>query len=518
MPGFFPRTCLLVSLVCSAVLACSISACTRPALPPNQAVVLVELPILNLDPLKATDAVSQKIGSLIYSGLVSINNELDIEPDLAESFKVSSDKKRFEFQLRPNLVFHDGSVLGVQDVIQVINTFRQDSALGAAFAHIKQVKAQGAHGLVIETEIPQPFLLSDLTAIKIFKRTASGPFTGSGRFELVLSQGTEEVRLKRFAYYPVKESTNQLSEIVFRYVSDETTRYQYLIRGDGNVIYNALGMGKTHYLREHLPRNLQMTEEPGINYSYLCLNFRNPVLANLKVRQALSHALNLDAVLQYRIKSLAHRAPGILAPVLKNYFEAGVPVPQFDRRKAELLLDEAGYPRKGKNKTRFTLRFKTTAERYTYDSARIFAADLAVVGIEVILDRVDSATFFSDVKAGRFDLFQSRWVGVTNPSIYFRALHSSQWPEKSPNGVNRGGYSNAKLDKLIEQGMQEPSLEKQRAIFSQVQKLVAADLPYINLWHWVNTFIAPRGFENVVLYPNGNYMTLARLKVATEAL
>jgi peptide/nickel transport system substrate-binding protein len=340
--------------------------------------------------------------------------------------------------------------------------------------------------------------------MKVFKRSG-GAIVGAGPFKLERFTGNV-LEASRAPTYRGPFGGGGVERLFVRYVIDDTTRYQMLLRGDANMILNGLSPTKTDFLRGHAPPRIQIVDSPGINYSYLCFNFRDARLSNLKVRQAIAHAIDYESILEHRVKGLGYRATGILSPAHADYYEPAVEHYEFDPAKAEKLLDEAGYPRRGPGGWRFPLTFKTTSERLGNEMARTIAYQLRDVGIDMRLQIVEPGTFWADLKAKNFQIFQSRWAGVSNPSIYFRALHSSQ-----ASNLNRGSYSNPELDALIDKGMVETSDVKRREIFSKVQKLVARELPYVSLWHWNNTFIGTRDMDQVVMYPNGDLLTIAKL-------
>lgn len=478
-------------------------SCTRPNLPSDTAVFLVEMPFRNLDPRQATDAVSQKIGNLIHAALVRHDENMALTGELAESWTVEAYRK-FRFKLRRNAFFHDGSPITADDVVSSLSEFRTDSPHAVALAQVTRISKTGPYEVLIETSRPQPFLLYDLPIFKIYKRVG-GRQIGAGRF-LIENQGDTEVFLTRFNRFFETAAPNALSKIGFRYISDETTRYQVFARGDANVLINSFSLSKLLHLLDHLPPTMHYVLSPGINYTYLSFNFRDAKLRNLKVRQAIAHAIDREAILKYRMGPLGSLAKGIVAPAVAEYYEPDVKQYAFDRKKAEVLLDEAGFARQGR--WRFKLTFKCTAEKFAYDMVTMLAGQLRAVGIDARIQTVEAATFFADIRKGNFDVFVSRWIGVTNPSIYFKAFHSSQIGK-----TNRGAYSNAALDRLIEQGMSEPENGKRRAAFSKIQKDVAEDLPYVSLWHWNNLFIGTTKMRDVVMYPNGDYLTLAKLRI-----
>ncbi len=499
-------------------LLCIVLGCKAPEISKDAAVVVVESAPRNLDPLFASDAISQKLNNLIHSALIQIGHDMKPKSELAQTWKIKN-HQIFHFRLHPSLKFQDGSPLTAKDVKESFERFldpKNGSSHALAFSQIQKIWYQGKLDFFFETKIPQPFLINDLSLIKIYKKKEQGQdgnaiwfnenniVISSGRFKLA-KISLDEAVLERFIDYPEKPTKFSLKKIIFKFVRDDTTRYQLLMRGDVNVLISGLSISKTNYLKEHLPQHLKIVDSPGINLSYLSFNFKNPILKNLKVRQAIAHAIHREKILKYRYSGYAYLATGILAPVHEGY-EPHVKRYEYDPDLAKKLLDEAGFPQKGQ--WRFALKIKSTSEKHALDMVRLIAHELEQVGIQIQLQIVELGTFFSDIKAGYFDLFCSRWVGVNNPSIYYRVFHSSQILQ----GVNRGVYKNPILDSLLEKAVKEVNDMKRNSLFSQIQKTAAEDLPYINLWHWNNTFIGNQDMQNILMYPNGNYLTLAYIE------
>ncbi|MBI3557455.1 MAG: ABC transporter substrate-binding protein [Deltaproteobacteria bacterium] len=445
---------------------------------------------------------------MIHASLVRFDEHMRVEGELAESWSIHG-YRDFRFKLRSGLKFQDGTPLSAEDVVRVLHEFKDGrSPLAVALAHVNNISTEGALVVRVETDSPQPFLLNDFPAFKIFKRKGK-VLVAAGRYRMT-RETPADIHVEAADTYYQPLAAGAFSEITFKYVSDDNTRYQYLVRGDGNVVLSGISLTKTGYLRQHRPKEMQILDSPGVNVSYICFNFKEPHLANLKVRQAIAQAIDIPGILKFRIGGFGSRATGILAPAHGDYYEPEVEHQPFDRENAERLLDQAGYPRKSPGGWRFKLTFKTTTEKFGNEMARLLANEIRQAGIDVQLDVVEAGTFFADINAGNFQLFHSRWIGVTSPAIYFRALHSSQ----AHGGLNRGSYSNQEFDRLVDKGMTEVDDAKRRKYFSEVQKVAARDLPYVSLWHWSNTFIGTRSMRNVVMYPNGDYRTLADVRIA----
>jgi peptide/nickel transport system substrate-binding protein len=133
------------------------------------------------------------------------------------------------------------------------------------------------------------------------------------------------------------------------------------------------------------------------------------------------------------------------------------------------------------------------------------------VGVLLDLRPLEFATFYSDITHGSFQLYTYRWIGGNNdPDIFDFVFNSKNMP---PNGVNRGHYHNPMLDTLLDEEHVEMDQAKRKAILSNVQKLVADDEPYVNLWYLDNESIHNTRLANVVLQPGGDYEFLEGVRL-----
>jgi len=174
----------------------------------------------------------------------------------------------------------------------------------------------------------------------------------------------------------------------------------------------------------------------------------------------------------------------------------------FDPPKARALLDDAGYRGK-KDGVRFHLTMKTSTEESTRLMAAVLQQQLRGVGIALDIKTFEPATFLSDVGKGEFQIYSLRWIGGNeDPDMFDLIFNSARTP---PRGANRGFYSNPKVDALIAQGSAEPDKEKRKQIYAELQKTVANDLPYINLWYYDNVAVYSKRLADVELSPSGDY-------------
>ena len=157
---------------------------------------------------------------------------------------------------------------------------------------------------------------------------------------------------------------------------------------------------------------------------------------------------------------------------------------------------------------------KTSTEESTRLMAAVLQQQLREVGIAARYSHLRIRTFFSDVTHGPFQLYSLRWIGGNeDPDIFEYVFHSTKFP---PNGANRGYYSNPRVDALIDQARQELDQNTRKQIYAEIQRILADELPYINLWYFDNVLVHSKRVTNLSLNPSGNYDFLRTAQIASN--
>jgi peptide/nickel transport system substrate-binding protein len=240
-------------------------------------------------------------------------------------------------------------------------------------------------------------------------------------------------------------------------------------------------------------------------------NLKDPILRSRKVRQAIAHAIDRQAVIQHLLGGLAVPATGVLSSMNWAY-EPAVESYVYDPQKAKRLLDEAGYkdPDGPGPEKRFTLTYKTSQNELRRRIGEAIQGFLGEVGIEARMRSYEWGTFFSDIRKGNFQLYTLTWVGITDPDIYYYLFHSKSLP---PDGANRGAYLNPEMDLLIERGRVLQDRQARKEVYGHIQKIVARDLPYVSLWNEVNVVVMDQRVRGFVLRPDGDILSLKDVRI-----
>jgi peptide/nickel transport system substrate-binding protein len=328
---------------------------------------------------------------------------------------------------------------------------------------------------------------------------------GSGPFKFVSAETDKEVIVERNDNYWGEKP--KLTRVRFAVVPEATTEALELRKGSGDVGINSLTPDMVLTL-SHEP-NLVVQRSPGTEVQYLAFNLRDPILKDVRVRQAVAYALDCRPMIDYLWRGQAQEARNVLPPQSWAY-NADVPAYEHNPAKARQLLDAAGYP--AVNGVRFHITMKTSTNESTRLIVAVMQQQLREVGIALDIRSFEPATFFSDVTHGAFQLYSLRWIGGNeDPDIFEYVFHSAKFP---PNGANRGYYSNPKVDALIDRARREVDPAVRKPLYAEVQRILAEELPYIDLWYLDNVLVRTRRVRNIKMNPAGNYDFLRTAELA----
>jgi peptide/nickel transport system substrate-binding protein len=498
-----------------------LASCFRPTrFDPSSLTFLIESNPVNLDPRFATDGQSQRLDGLIFSGLLARDAQMNLHGDLAESWQ-TPDPLTYIFHLKSGVRFHDGRPLTSADVkftFDFILNPANKSPKRGGFRMIEKIHTPDPLTAVFHLKEPYASFLWNLipSAAGIVPANAAPDFSrhpiGSGPFRFVSQSQDDEVVLARnenyFAAPPAGGA--QVKNIRFRIVPDAVVRALELRKGSADLEMSSLSPDLIPVLIRR--PSLSMTQRSGTNFAYLGINLEDPLLSHREVREALAFATDREALVKFLLHGQARVASGILPPNHWAY-EPNVRQYSLDVGHAEKILDAAGYPRAA-NGIRFHLTLKTSTE----EQARLISAALQEqwrkAGIELELRPLEFATLLSDSVRGNFQLTFFRWVGANNdPDIFEFVSSTKRFP---PDGANRGHYRNPRIDALTDQIRVEMDQEKRKALCSEVQKILADDLPYIPMWFTDVVSVHRRELGDLQLSPTGDYDFLTTLKPSPQ--
>jgi peptide/nickel transport system substrate-binding protein len=501
-----------LTVVATLVLLAPLFSCAATP-DPRTLVMIIESSPTNLDPRVGLDAQSERIDDLIFDDLLVRDDHLNVRPGLAKHWEIP-DPKTYVFHLRQGVRFHDGRPLTSRDVKWTFDSLLQGkirSTKAAAYRFVDHVDVPDDYTVTFHLKEPFATLLWNLSdgAIGIVPYGSGNEVSqhpiGSGPFRFVSAEQDKDVVIVRNEDYWGDEP--HLKQVRFIVVPDTTTRALELRKGSADIAVNALTSDMVLTL-EREP-NLQVLRAPGTVLSYLAFNMRDTVLKDVRVRQALAYAIDRGPLIHYLWRDFARPAYSILPPESWAY-NPDVPHYDYNPDRARQLLNQAGYP--AVNGVRFHLTMKTSTEESTRLLAAVLQQQFREVGITLDIRTYEFATFFSDVTHGEFQLYSLRWIGGNeDPDIFEYVFHSSKF---TPHGANRSFYSNPRVDALIDQGRSELDQNARKQICAEIQRILADELPYIDLWYQDNVLVHSKRVQNLSLNPSGNYDFLKTAELA----
>jgi peptide/nickel transport system substrate-binding protein len=492
-----------VILVCFAIASLLfLLSCSDPP-DPDTLVMLIESSPTNLDPRVGVDAQSERIDNLIFDDLLARGDNLEVAPGLAERWEVP-DALTYIFHLRRGVQFHDGRALTSRDVkwtFDSLLTGKLRSPKAAAYRFVERVDAPDDFTVVLRMKEPDAALLWNISdgAMGIVPFGSGNEMSahpiGTGPFRFVSAETDKEVVIERSLDY--WGATARLERVRFAVVPDATTEALELRKGSGDVAINSLTPDTVLTLQRD--PSLAVERAPGTEMQYLGFNLRDPILKDVRVRQAIAYALDRGPLIEYLWRGEAEPARSVLPPQSWAY-NGNVPAYEHDPAKARALLDAAGYP--AIDGVRFHITMKTSTTESTRLMVAVMQQQLREVGIALDIRSFESATFFADVTHGAFQLYGLRWVGGNEDPDIFYVFHTSRFP---PAGANRGHYSNPKIDALIDQARREIDPKVRKPLYDEIQRILGEELPYIDLWYLDNVLVHNKRVRDLQLNPAGNY-------------
>jgi peptide/nickel transport system substrate-binding protein len=456
---------------------------------------------LNLDPRYASDATSERVNRLLYQRLVEFDTQGRPIPGVATWQMLSPRHYRFTLTAAAG-EFAGGERLRVDDVIASYR-FVLDPANASpqrdAISLIEQLRKVDERSLDIMLKRPDPLLPAYLTLslLPASLIATAHPFAtvpvGSGPFRLIDGSQANMLLLER-------RRDGQRFRLLE--VKNPTVRALKLMRGEIDLLQNDLSPELLDYLKQQA--GLSHDETTGSNFTYIGFNLQDPALSDLRVRQAIAHAIDRKAIIEQVMRGAAREAETLFPPEhwaghadLRPY--------RFDPMLARNLLQAAGYG----SDNPLRLVYKTSSDPFRIRLATVIQSQLRDVGIEVDLRSYDWGTFFGDIKAGNFQLYSLSWVGLRTPDIFRYIFASDAYP---PQGANRGRYASERVDELLQLAEQAPTLQQQAAYYRQIEEQLHADLPYVPLWFEDQYAIQHARVSGYGLSSDGNYDGLRRMK------
>lgn len=469
-----------------------------------------EAPVRSFDPRQNLDANSQYLESLVHCSLVEFDQEGSTTLSLADKATWSEDGLSLTMQIKDKALFSNGDNVTAKDVAATYQSLIANPSFArhSSFKGIRSITTNQDDKVIFNLTEQDATFLSNLVVGIIPSKLAqskdklSFKVPGCGPF-VITSKSIGGIMLKANPHYKMGPAPST-DQIFIKIVKSEKTRLAKLRTGELDIVQNLIGRHLVQTIEKRYPR-LKVQKKPALKTSYIGFNTKDPILKNRLVRQGISYAIDRQPIIHHILADLAVPAMTLLPP-RSAYFNENIKKINFDLKKANKLLDEAGFPKKGDH--RFVLSYKVTTDATSLQIAKAIASQLKKVGIKVKVESMEWGRFAQDIAAGRAQMWGLKWIGFKDPDIYRYAFSTESIP---PQGGNRGHYSNPELDQLLEKGRKTLDSEKRRMVYNKVQDIIAHDCPYVFLWHEENFAIVNKKLEGFKLYADGRLNSLTQV-------
>ena len=455
-----------------------------------------------LDPHQTGDVTSSRYILEVFGGLLTIDPDLAIVPDIAREWELDADGMGYTFHLNPSVTFHDGRKVTAIDLewslerasdpateAPAVDTFLGDivgvkAKLNGEADSISGISVIDEKTLRVDIDAPKAYFLSKLTYPSSFVVDRANVETGrawvkapngTGPFMLTEYEPGVLMRLERFDGYHLGPAMLDAVEFnlaggdgLLMYENDEIHW-----RRAGLALIEALE-DPTHPLRDELHRG-----PADFDVSYFGMNYEEPPFDDLKVRQALNYAIDRDTLADVLLNNVVTPATGILPPGFPSY-NPDLDGYEYDIEKAKRLLAESKYGSDTSTYPRIVLTVPGSfGSQVSPTTEAILATWEEQLGITMDLQQTDWATYLQDLRDRRFQIFGGLgWVAdYLDPENFLDGLFHSE----SRN--NQTAFSNPELDAILEKARVEQDQDARFALYNEAEQLIIDQAPWAPLWH-----------------------------------
>ena len=430
-----------------------------------------------LNPMVRTSSTDKSIRDLMFESLLTIDENGKIQPNLAESWKISEGGKLYTFKVRRGVKFHNGQEMTAEDLKFAIDYTMnpKNSGYGIRFLRtVNQVETEGKYTLRMRLKKPNPAFLSFLTSIRAFSavpkeslpegvRKVRGFPPGTGPFKFVEWRPNQRIVLERFdGYWGHKPYVDRF---VMRPIRNATVRFTALRAGDVDLVertsYEWVGQ-----VQKGRIKGIGVAEAVYAGLRGITFNVADPPFNNKKLRRAVAHAVNKKEILNAAFYGFGEPDDQKYPKGHSWHFE-GLPWPEYDLDKAKALLKESGY--KGE-----AIDLIVNKGEVTETMGAVLQAQLKRIGLKMNILVMDSAVYNERERKGQFafrvrggDFYPDPWTTY--------ARHLICEADLKRRVSNFSGYCNQRVQELMQKAESELDANKRRELFRQILTQFAED-------------------------------------------
>ena len=466
-----------------------------------------------LDPALIVDVTGGSLSAKLFNGLVRMNKNLDIIPDIASKWKISENGLVYRFELKKSVMFSNGREATARDFKYSLervlnpktrspNTWVFDKIKGAReFMNGKAKEVSGikaANDYMLEITLDKPFspflnLLAMTAAYVVPKEEiekwgvdfSSHP-VGTGPFILKHWLPNRELLLEaRTDYF---DSLPKISGIAYKIIPEDLTTITEFEIGNLDVI--TIPASSFSMFKKDKKLSDFISPINGINTYYLGLNCSKKPFDNHVLRKAMNYAIDREKMLRTVYEGRGRIASGPVPDLLRKW-KAPASY-EYNPSKVRELIKAAGYP------LGLEVNFYITADNEVVDIAEVIQSYLKEVGIKANIKQLEWSAYKDAINKGEPDMFWlSWWADYPDPENFlFPLFHSSNL---GPAG-NRARYKNPAVDSLIEKGQHAQTIKERNRYYEKAERIIVNDAPWVFFWHKTDYTLRQPWVKNYQIY------------------
>lgn len=496
----------------------------------------------SLDPVRIGDSASHDIGTQLFDGLLNFNNQIELEPGIAERYEISNDGLTYTFYLRKGVSFHDnpcfpdgkGREVKAEDVkysfTRVLNPENQstgvwlfDKMVEGASEYLngqadEVTGFQAIDDYTFQLRLIKPFgpfiyriamaygFIVPREAVEYYGKDFFQHPVGTGPFRFVHWKPGQEILLARNEQYWKRDKDGvqlpYLDGIRISRIND--FKISFLEFDVGNLdfikqihedVWSKVFDNNNQVRPEY--QKYQILSKPLWVLQYFGFNLTQPPFKdNHALRQAINYAVDREAIIQYVMNGRGQPANGVVPVGIPGY-RSDVEGYSYNPDKAKELLAQAGYPN-GEGLGEIVLQLNSGGT-VNESIAEAVQEQLRKVGINIRLQVMDWAQHLENVDNNKAIFFRMGWVAdYPDPENFLQLLWSKSF---SPEGPNHSRYSNPEFDRIYEEAITIADTQKRFELYRQAEKIAVDDAPWLFLFFTTRYHMAQPYVKNYVLNP-----------------
>jgi len=437
--------------------------------------------------------------------LMGLTTDMELYPRLAETIE-RTDPTSWRVTLREGLTFHDGSPVTAQDVVDSIAPILDEKSpahnpRNAGLLGLEAMETEGEQMVVFRTKAPDaafPWILTEPGVVVLGPPSDDLPINGTGPF--IFREAVPEQLYRVEANPDYRDGPPAIAEVRAVKVADPAAAALAFEAGDVDLVIN---YPETDFERI-VESGAKGLAAPTVQLYWLDIDATHGPLQDPRIRRAVSLAIDREGIVEAALSGVGGVPTGTIYPAMMPW--ATDIVPTYDPAAAEDLLAEAGAVKEGSrwmlDGEPLTIDIATYADRAALPpTAELIQAYLSAIGVQAQVSIGEWAANNDALASGATDIHLQAWsVAPSGDPAYF--------PEvilRSDGSSNTGGYANPELDELLVKGRQTFNTGERKAIYDEVQAIIANDAPLIPIFHASQVSVAKPGLEGFTVHPAITY-------------